>query len=212
VQHEAVIATRSAYEADAATWASRRQDRTYWSARVASFAEAVRKSGVPGPVLDLGCGPGVGTAELAAAGLEVVGLDVTRAMLEIAITQPGVRDLVQGDSRLLPLAGGGFAAVWASASLLHLPKSQAGPALAEVARVLRRGGCFYSSMKEGDREGLDSPGAASDVKGSRYFAHYRRQEWPEKLAGAGFSVLEQHIEADARAGYPDWIVTVAVKL
>ena len=206
---EAIIATRRAYEADAFTWAARRADREYWRSRVASFAEKVRASGVSGPVLDLGCGPGVGSAVLEAHGLEVVAFDLTRAMLQEAMGKGGGFAMVQGDSRSLPFASGAFAAVWASASLLHLPKPQAPAALAEVARILQRGGVFYSSMKEGDQDRLDEPGPGSDIRQPRYFAHYRQAEWTALLRSAGFVASEQYIEADPRPGMPDWIVTLA---
>jgi SAM-dependent methyltransferase len=210
--HEAVIATRAAYEQGAAAWAGRRSDRSSAQARLHGFAALVRETEPGGRVLDLGCGPGFDSRDLSANGLAVVGLDVTRAMLALSTDRPDRgRGLVQGDSRFLPFSAGTFAGIWASASMLHLPKSQVGQALAEVTRVLRSGGIFYSAMKEGAEDGFDggSPGGA--VTGSRYFAHYGREEWTGLVESAGFRVLEQEIDPDSRPGFPDWIVTVGRK-
>ncbi len=209
---EAVIATRSAYEAGAAAWANRGLDRSYASARLASFAEAIRAAEPRGLVLDLGCGPGFDSHDLARLGFSVVAFDVTLAMLKIAAEGGLLAGLTQGDSRRLPFRDASFAGVWASASLLHLPKPQVGKALANVARVLTAGGIFYSGMKEGDQDEFDSPAPGGRLGSPRHFAHYRTGEWTGLLEAAGFVVREQDIDHDPRPGYPDWIVTLAVRV
>jgi SAM-dependent methyltransferase len=89
---------------------------------VALLADEVAASGLAGPVVDVGCGTGHVTADLAAAGLDVVGVDPSRGMLEIARrTHPDVRFVV-GDASLdgldddRPLAG-----LLARFSLIHVP-------------------------------------------------------------------------------------------
>ncbi|HEY7270045.1 MAG TPA: class I SAM-dependent methyltransferase [Dehalococcoidia bacterium] len=210
---EAVILTRRAYEADAAVWAARGLGRDYAQPRLEEFAAAVNRAGLGRlPVLDLGCGPGFDSDDLVRLGLGVVGLDITRAMLDLSASRRHERkDLVQGDSRFLPLAAAGFGGAWASASLLHLPKVQAPAALAEVARAVAAGGMFYSAMKEGDRDRLDDPTPGAAIKSARHFAHYRRDEWTRLVTAAGFDVLSQDIDRDQRDGYPDWIVTLAAR-
>jgi len=202
-----VLQAKEAYERDAEGWAGRGHDKSLLARQYERIAGLV---GAIGPVLDLGCGPGFDTAELKARGLAVVGLDITRAMLNIAGRRlSSGAPLVQGDSRCLPFAGGTFAGVWASASLLHLPKSQVSPALREVRRVLQDGGVFYSAMKEGVQDGLDQPTPQGTVKSPRYFAHYRAPEWASLLENCGFSVTSQQRDADRRPGLPDWITTFA---
>lgn len=207
--HEAVVRTRAAYEASASAWAARKFDLDHLRPRLDRFAAL---AGVPAQVLDLGCGPGLHCRALRERGLRVVGLDITRAMLSIAGDQNDSRvDLVQGDSRLLPLCDGAFRGVWANASLLHLPKTQVSGALAEVSRVLRPGGVFLSAMKEGDQDRFDEAAPGAVVEQPRYFAHYRTAEWTLLLEAAGFSVEHQEIDPDSRPGFPDWIVTFALK-
>ena len=129
---DAVIVTRRAYEQGAEQWARRGLSRDFADRRVRAFAGLVKAAGRR-RVLDLGCGPGFDAADLTRLGLEVIGLDVTRAMLVIACRDnaPSMRGL-QADSRSLPFRDGSLDAVWANASLLHLPKSQVGWALAEA--------------------------------------------------------------------------------
>lgn len=207
LDHRAVLATKAAYELDAVAWSSRGLDRSYGAPRLDRFRELLPAGA---RVLDIGCGPGFDSLGLSERGLAVLGLDLTRAMLDVARMRQGVRALVQGDSRSLPFAIGSFAGVWASASLLHLPKSQVSEALREVARVLGDGGVFYSAMKEGDRDEFDTPAAGAAVTSPRFFAHYRTAEWTARLEAAGFKVFNQEIDADRRRAFPDWIVTLAV--
>jgi SAM-dependent methyltransferase len=92
----------------------------------------------PGPVLDAACGTGRHAAYLAAAGRDVVGVDLSEAMLARARTKlPGV-DLRQGELTALPFDDGAFAGAVCALALSHLRCMD--PAIAELARVLRPGG------------------------------------------------------------------------
>jgi 2-polyprenyl-6-hydroxyphenyl methylase/3-demethylubiquinone-9 3-methyltransferase len=85
-------------------------------------------------VLDLGCGKGRFARRLAEAGAEVVGLDLSAAMLAEATGVGRVR----GSARRLPFAAATFDAVVAVEVFEHLAAVE--PALAEARRVLRPGG------------------------------------------------------------------------
>ena len=85
-------------------------------------------------VLDLGCGKGRFAAHLRRAGAEVVGLDLSAAMLASAT---GL-DRVRGSAKRLPFADGTFDAVVAIEVLEHV--GEIGPALGEARRVLKAGG------------------------------------------------------------------------
>lgn len=92
----------------------------------------------PGPVLDAACGTGRHAAYLVAAGRDVIGVDSSQAMLARARAKlPGV-DLRRGDLTKLPLGDGAVAAAVCGLALSHFP--QLGPAVDELARVVRPGG------------------------------------------------------------------------
>lgn len=102
----------------------------------------------PGPWLDLSCGPGAFARALAAAapGALVVGLDISRAMLEVASQRTGGYTnvvLVRADAHALPFVDGAFGGV-NNAGALHAYDD---PELVfrEVRRVLRPGGLYVGS-------------------------------------------------------------------
>jgi SAM-dependent methyltransferase len=109
---------------------------------------ALALEGHGGPILDLSCGPGLFTRALAAAapGAAVVGLDISRAMLEVAATRArGYTNvvLVRADGHKLPFADGSFTGV-NNAAALHA-YDDAEQVLREVHRVLAPGGVLVGS-------------------------------------------------------------------
>jgi SAM-dependent methyltransferase len=96
-----------------------------------------------GDLLDVACGTGIVTRRLAAAGLEVTGADAACGMLRRAAERVPGR-VVLADIRQLPFPAASFdavSAIW----LLHL-LDDAERVVAEVARVLRPGGVFVTTV------------------------------------------------------------------
>lgn len=106
----------------------------------------------PGPVVEVGCGPGQVTAHLAAAGAEAYGIDITPEMIEQARRRFPEGRYDVGDLRQLmrPTTADGWGAVLAWYSLIHLAPSELPGAVAALVRPLRSGGTLVIAGHAGN--------------------------------------------------------------
>lgn len=135
-------------------------------------------------VLDVGSGPGRDGIILQEKGLEIVCLDASEAMVTLS-SERGLQSVV-GDFCALPFSDAAFGGVWAYTALLHVPKSEIGKALSEIARVLAKDGVFGLGLIEGDDERYRE---SSGINLPRWFSYYRKDEIENLLRTHGFSVV-----------------------
>ena len=93
-------------------------------------------------ILDLGCGNGQLTEQLASTGARVEGVDASPSM--VAATRARGIHVTEASAEALPYADGVFDAVFSNAAL-HWVRNQ-DAMLAQVRRVLRPGGRFVAEM------------------------------------------------------------------
>jgi ubiquinone/menaquinone biosynthesis C-methylase UbiE len=118
---------------------------------LAAFADHVRAEG-GGLVADLGCGEGRIGAHLAGLGLDVTGIDLSPALLEIArATYPGLR-FETGSMHALPLGDATLAGIVSWYSVIHAAPGDVPAYLAEFARVLQPGGHLLAAFFEAVNE------------------------------------------------------------
>ncbi len=161
----------------------------YLRGALALFADLVDAVG-GGPVADVGCGPGHVTAHLHALGVDVFGLDLSPAMIEIARREhPDLRFEV-GSMTDLRLADASVAALLAFWSLIHIPDDEIPAVLGHFRRVLRPGGPVLLGFHVGDGSRLKTQGYGGHPM--NVYVHRRR---PERVAAwlrdAGFTVEAQ---------------------
>ncbi len=137
---------RFVYDRESAAWERRRDEPEHRELVERTADELANVVAPPGPVADLGCGPGAHALELARRGYDVVGVDGSPRMVEVARTR-AARDEV--DARFdvldvgapLPFADASFGGVLAILVLQHLPHPAA--FIAEIRRCLRPGGHLF---------------------------------------------------------------------
>jgi SAM-dependent methyltransferase len=112
-----------------------------------------------GRVLDIGCGTGGHAGALAAAGRDVLGVDLDPGMIaEAERRHPAATFRLMGMDDIGRLEAGAFGGVYCVGNVLpHLPAARLAPFVAAVARLLRSGGVWifqtvnFDRLLDGDR-------------------------------------------------------------
>ena len=179
--------TKAAYEADAAGWTRRAVEPGQ-----TELAEKLRADS-SGLCLDLGCGPGWHLDLLAPS----IGLDLSREMTKLAHKHGPV---VQGDLTVLPFARESIGGIWASRTIVHLPRTEVPAALAEMHRVMKSDATAHIWLFEGDDEAVQFD---NDSLPGRTFSYWPPELLRRTLEGAGFRVDEfTRWEAPTKSGVP----------
>jgi 2-polyprenyl-3-methyl-5-hydroxy-6-metoxy-1,4-benzoquinol methylase len=146
-------------------------------------------------VLDLGCGEGRFAADLARAGMTVVGVDVADEPLRRARAQHPSLDLRMVPAEgTWPLPDASFDVVWAGETIEHV--ADVGGWLAEVRRLLRPGGRLLLSTPAHGRLvmlWLAVSGRAFDAHfdpRSDHLRFYSRRTLERSLTDLGFADVE----------------------
>jgi ubiquinone/menaquinone biosynthesis C-methylase UbiE len=111
-----------------------------------------------GPVLDVGCGPGWLTRDLASRGLAVSGIDISTGMLRLARTSNPGLGFAAASLTQIPVADGATAGVFCWYVLHHVPDADLRAAIGELARVIGPGGSLMLGGHVGDSTHVKTEG------------------------------------------------------
>jgi len=149
--------------------------------------------------LDIACGPGYGSRELALEGIRTTGFDIDRQNIRTAnekYSVSGLTDYISGDinaREYLALAGGGpFDAIVCFETLEHVRDPQL--FLYDLRRLVRSGGYLVLSVPEGKYEPLDREGA---IKSSYHLHAFSEEQVGQMLGAAGFRVQQRMYQPDS---------------
>jgi mutator protein MutT len=118
-------------------------------------------------ILDLGCGSGRDSRVFLDLGYSVTAIDPSHAIASITSKFLGQAVQIQKAQDIKEV--GQYDAIWACASLLHVPKTDIPVVISKLVNALRPGGIMYISFKQGNAERWDNRG--------RFFNDYS----PEKM-------------------------------
>jgi SAM-dependent methyltransferase len=147
-------------------------------------------------ILDAGCGTGGDAREFLRRGFRVTAIDSSMAMVRYC-RKHGVRARCQHLQSIT--AAERYHAVWAAASLLHLPGDELAEVLTRLHRALRPGGLVYLSLWRGRSEGVMADG--------RFVKCHTHAGFIRCLHHArGFELLSSwRAQAGAGAGEESWL-------
>ena len=141
-------------------------------------------------VLDVGCGDGARTLANLPDGS--VGLDFSRAGLDLATDRVPAARLVHGDMTALPLADDTFDAITAYHAVFHVPRDDQPGVYEAFARVLRPGGTLLMTLPGGRFETV----RRGWMGGEMFFAAPGREQTLAQLREAGFSDVRAETVTD----------------
>ena len=142
-----------------------------------------------GRIVDAGCGSGRDSLYFANLGFNVSAFDASPALVELAQQHTGLPVSVcrfeQFNATTL------VDAIWACASLLHVPQSELAHVMAHLCAQLKPGGIFYCSFKYGQDE---------VTRDGRRFTNLDEAALNELITELPLSIIEHWQTGDLRPG------------
>jgi ubiquinone/menaquinone biosynthesis C-methylase UbiE len=168
-------------------------------------------------VLDVGCGTGAVSRELARCpGIgRVIGVDPSPVFLatarKLADNLPNL-SFIEGDGRALPCEDSSFDALLFHTTLSHVPEPQA--ALAEAFRVLRPGGVLAvfdgnyttTTLATGDFDPLQA--CADAAMAALVHDRWLIPRLPGLITATGFTITSQRSFGFVETAAPDYMLTI----
>lgn len=161
--------------------------------------------------LDVGCGAGVKSKYLARKGLDVVGIDFSEKFIEIAKREvPKVQFHVM-DTKDVGSLGIQFDAIFAQASLLHIPKNEIFSVMTTLIANLVSGGYLYVAVK-----GMRSNGKEEEVLKEndygypyeRFFSYFTLDELKKHFSDLNLSIVYENSKL---VGHTTWLQIIGKK-
>ena len=155
-------------------------------------------------ILDFGCGAGRDTKYFLEQGFQVVAVDGSIELCQLASEHTGIpvrkmffQELDESDT---------YQGIWACASILHLPKNELVEVFGKMRKALKGSGVIYTSFKYGTFEGERS---------GKHFTDFTEETFNEFLGQIdGLRIKEVWMTTDVRPDRGDekWLNIILRKI
>lgn len=194
-------AVRRGYDGVAETYAAERSGDGHGSDILDQFLRLLPESA---RILDAGCGQGEPVLRKLSASATAIGVDFSRAQLELATENAPGASLLQGDMTRLPVRDNAFDAITTYHSLIHIPIDEHRTVIDEFARVLKPNGRLLLSEGPNEWSGTNPDWLDGGVEMQWNIAGAEATR--EQLQNAGFSISNEWGTNDAFAGEDEhWV-------
>ncbi|MDM5332116.1 class I SAM-dependent methyltransferase [Ureibacillus composti] len=154
-------------------------------------------------ILDFGCGSGRDSKAFIEKGYQVTAMDGSTEMCKVASHYIGQEVICKKFHELDEQNK--YDAIWACASILHVPSVELPNMIEKMATALKPGGYFYVSFKYGGYEG---------EKNGRYFTNLTEETFESLLDPfQQLKIIEMSVTSDVREGrqHEKWLNVVVKK-
>jgi SAM-dependent methyltransferase len=152
-------------------------------------------------ILDAGCAFGRDSKAFIEKGNKVVGIDLSRKLLNIAKEFVSQLDTRLMDIRKIEFPDNHFDAVWSSASVHHVSLKEGKQVIMKFYNILKNDGILYLLTRMGNGEDIIED---KEIKGfKRYFSYFSEKELTNYINSLGFTILEKHIYNEHRQFHTD---------
>lgn len=203
---------KSTYNKIAEDWFNdHKNDVLWWTEGADIFSSLLKNKGL---VLDVGCGAGTKAEYLANKGFNVVGVDFSEKMIELAKeVSPKGKFLVMDVGNLDDLDYI-FDGIFAQAILLHFPKKEVKSLLERWISKLKKGGYLYITTKErtpGQEEEMIIEEKDYGYTYKRFFSFFTLEEIKSYLTELNMEICwEKKIPSGSNWG--QWIQIISKKV
>lgn len=200
--------TIDTYNKIAEDWHKDHQSDTWWIEGTNKFISLLKPMD---KVLDVGCGGGTKSKYLIKKGLQVVGIDNSERMIEIARREvPNTEFFVMDMSDMSKLKEE-FDGVFVQAVLLHTPKKNVKKVFQGLFNKLKQNGYLYIAVKEKRQDGSEEEIKTEEDYGYKYkrlFSYFTVDEIKNYLSDLQ---MEISYESKTPSKSTNWIQIIAKK-
>jgi 2-polyprenyl-3-methyl-5-hydroxy-6-metoxy-1,4-benzoquinol methylase len=136
---------KSTYNTIAKEWHESHKSDDWWQEGTDKFISYLEKDA---SILDVGCGGGTKSRYLTDKGFNVVGIDFSENMINIASAEVPKAKFQVLDVNDIDKLDENFEGIFMQAVLLHIPKKEVDEVLRKAVSKLNPGGYLYIAVKE----------------------------------------------------------------